>query len=99
MMDPTVAAALVSGIGALVVAILQHVSQRSQNKVQAVSHERSQLSQDESNFRQLIVQENKDLRSRVDELEEENMRLQRKILKLEAALIKAGMVVIDDDEE
>ncbi len=86
-MDASVVVAIVSGAGAIFAAVTGFVGSK-----------KSTLHQAEKDFRDTLILENKTLRTRVDELEDELLVSNRRLLKMEAIMIKAGLVM-DDDEE
>lgn len=83
--DASVIVAIVSGVGTIIAAIVAFMGTK-----------KSSLQAAEKDFRDTVVKENKELRSRVDELEDELMQANRRLLKLEAIIIKAGLTT---DEE
>jgi hypothetical protein len=87
-MDASVVVAVVSGIGAILAACVGFMGTKK-NSIQSA----------EKDFRDTIVKENKDLRARVDELEEELMQANRRWIKLEAIIIKAGLSIDDPGTE
>lgn len=86
-MDASVWVAIIGGIGSILAGIVGFMGTK-----------KSTLQTAEKDFRDTIVSENKELRNRVDELEDELMIANRRLLKLEALILKAGLV-IDDEEE
>lgn len=86
-MDASIVVAIVSGGGAIFAAVTGFVGSK-----------KSTLHQAEKDFRDTVILENKTLRARVDELEDELLVSNRRLLKMEGIMIKVGLVVEDDEE-
>lgn len=87
-MATEVIVALIGGAGTIAGAVLGFLGTR-----------KGSLAKAEKDFRDTIIKENKELRNRVDELEDELMAANRRLLKIEAICIKAGLVIDDEEEE
>lgn len=86
-MDASVWVAIIGGVGSVIAAI-----------VALMGTKKGTLQTAEKDFRNTIVGENKELRSRVSELEDELMDANRRILKLETIIVKAGLVINSEEE-
>lgn len=86
--DTEVIVALIGGLGTLAGALLAFLGSR-----------KSSLATAEKDFRDTIIKENKELRQRIAELENELLVAKRRLLKIEAICIKAGLVIDDDEED
>lgn len=73
--------AVVSGVGTIIAGLVAFAGTK-----------KSSLQEAEKDFRNTVLQENKNMRTRIDELEDEINKLNRRNIMLEAALIKAGLV-------
>lgn len=92
-MDATVIASIVSGVAVVGGAVIAFMGQK-----------KGTLATAEHNFREAILKDNEKLRNRLDEVEAENgeleaevSNLRRRISKLETVIIKAGLVIEDED--
>ena len=80
-MDTNVIVAIVSGVGTILAGLVAFAGTK-----------KSSLAEAEKDFRNTVLEENKTLRTRIDNLEDEVTALTRRNIMLESALIKAGLV-------